>query len=153
MNKQPEAVIFIGIQATGKSTFYQKYFFRSHMRINLDMLKTRHREKTFFQTCLNANQSFVVDNTNPKRADRERYIIPAKDARFLIKGYFFQSRIIDALKRNSQRDIEEFIPEKGVRGSFSKLQMPSMSEGFDELYYVSIEASDSFKIVEWSDEI
>ncbi len=35
-----EAVIFTGIQASGKSTFYQEQFSRMHIRINLDMLRT-----------------------------------------------------------------------------------------------------------------
>jgi predicted kinase len=33
-----EAVIFIGLQAAGKSTFYLRRFFRTHVRINMDML-------------------------------------------------------------------------------------------------------------------
>lgn len=60
-----EAIIFIGIQGAGKSTFYRHHFFNTHIRINLDMLKTRHREQIFLQACLEAKQPFVVDNTNP----------------------------------------------------------------------------------------
>ena len=44
-----QLIIFIGIQASGKSTFYQQYFYHTHLRINLDMLKTRHREKLIFE--------------------------------------------------------------------------------------------------------
>ena len=33
-----EAVIFIGLQASGKSTFYRQRFFRTHVRTNMDML-------------------------------------------------------------------------------------------------------------------
>ena len=33
-----EAIIFTGIQATGKSTFYKQNFFNSHVRISLDLL-------------------------------------------------------------------------------------------------------------------
>ena len=40
-----ELIIFIGLQAAGKSTFYKKNFSDIHIRINLDMLRTRHREK------------------------------------------------------------------------------------------------------------
>jgi hypothetical protein len=47
-----EAVIFIGLQAAGKSSFYLDRFFNTHIRINLDMLKTRHREQLIFQACL-----------------------------------------------------------------------------------------------------
>ena len=32
-----EAVIFIGIQASGKSTFFKERFFNTHVRINLEM--------------------------------------------------------------------------------------------------------------------
>ena len=40
-----QLILFTGVQASGKSTFYQQYFYHTHLRINLDMLKTRHREK------------------------------------------------------------------------------------------------------------
>jgi hypothetical protein len=60
-----EAVLFVGIQGAGKSTFYRERFFTTHLRINLDMLKTRHRELRFLHTCLESRQRFVVDNTNP----------------------------------------------------------------------------------------
>jgi predicted kinase len=39
-----EAVVFIGIQASGKTTFYQQRFFATHVRISLDLLRTRERE-------------------------------------------------------------------------------------------------------------
>jgi hypothetical protein len=39
-----EMVLFIGIQAAGKSSFYLERFFRTHVRVNLDMLKTHYRE-------------------------------------------------------------------------------------------------------------
>jgi predicted kinase len=67
-----QAIIFTGIQASGKSTFYRDQFFCSHLRINLDMLKTRHREKRIFETCLEVGQPFVVDNTNPTLEDRNK---------------------------------------------------------------------------------
>ena len=59
-----ECVIFTGIPATGKSTFYQARFFRTHVRINLDMLKTRTREAKLLAACLAMKQRFVVDHTN-----------------------------------------------------------------------------------------
>ena len=33
-----EAVIFVGVQASGKTTFYKEQLFRSHVRISLDLL-------------------------------------------------------------------------------------------------------------------
>ena len=74
-----EIIIFIGIQATGKSEFYKRRFYNTHIRINLDMLKTRNKEKILVEACLEAKQPFVVDNTNPTLADRKKYIDPAKN--------------------------------------------------------------------------
>lgn len=65
-----EAVVFVGIQTTGKSTFYHHQFGRTHMHINLDMLKTRHREQQFLSNCLETRQRFVVDNINPTPVER-----------------------------------------------------------------------------------
>nr|WP_229638612.1 ATP-binding protein [Waterburya agarophytonicola] len=83
-----EAVIFVGLQASGKSSFYREKFANSHIRLNLDMLKTRHREKLLFDACLQAKQSMVVDNTNPTKSDRAKYILPAKQHKFKITGYY-----------------------------------------------------------------
>jgi predicted kinase len=40
-----ELVLFVGLQASGKSTFFVERFLRSHVHLSLDVLKTRHREK------------------------------------------------------------------------------------------------------------
>lgn len=73
-----QAILFIGIQAAGKSTFYQQQFFATHIRLSLDMLKTRHREQLLLRACLEAKQPFVVDNTNTTLAKRGVYINAAK---------------------------------------------------------------------------
>lgn len=39
-----EGIIFIGIQASGKSSFYKEKFFNSHLRVSLDLLNTRNKE-------------------------------------------------------------------------------------------------------------
>lgn len=133
-----EAVIFIGIQAVGKSTFYKKHFFKTHLRLNLDMLRTRHREQVLLQACLDAKQRFVVDNTNPTREDRAKYIQLSTSANFKVVGYYFQSKVDDAQRRNAIRDEKERVPEKGILGTYASLQLPTVDEGFDELYYVAI---------------
>jgi predicted kinase len=145
-----ETILFTGIQATGKSTFYQQYFADTHIRINLDMLKTRHREKILLKACIEAKQRFVVDNTNPTVAVRNQYIEMAKAAEFKIIGYYFQSKLKKAIKQNSTRSGKACIPEKGIRAAYAKLQIPTFSEGFDVLYYVTINENNTFTIKEWS---
>jgi predicted kinase len=148
-----QAVIFIGVQASGKSTFYKDMFADTHIRINLDMLKTRHREEILVNACLQAHQSFVVDNTNPRVEDRQRYIIPAKVAGFQVIGYYFESKITSILERNRLRLGKQRIPEAGIRAVFNKLQIPTLGEGFDKLYYVKIGPQGTFVVEEWQDEV
>src|SRR5436309_15387453 len=101
-----EAVIFVGVQGSGKSTFYREHFFDTHVRINLDMLRTRHREQVLLAACLASKQPLVVDNTNPLPADRARYIGLAREAGFRGVAYFFETPLKDAIRRNNQRTGE-----------------------------------------------
>jgi len=147
-----EAVIFCGIQATGKTTFFKEKFFKTHIRISLDQLNTRNKEIKFIETCILTFHPFVIDNTNPSQKERAKYIAIAKANKFKVIGYFFQSRMADALMRNNQRSGKEKIPEIGIRGTFKHLSLPSFDEGFDELYYVIAE-NNTFIIKEWANEI
>ncbi len=146
-----EAVIFVGIQATGKSSFYREYFFDTHVRINLDMLKTRHREQLLVRACIEARQPFVVDNTNPTVEERVRYIEPARSAGFRVIGYYFHSTVGEALVRNARRKGKARVPEKGIFGTRKRLQVPSLEEGFDELRCACIDDAKGFVLKEWLD--
>ena len=149
-----EAVIFVGIQATGKSTFYRERFFRTHVRVNLDQLGTRHREDRLLATCLECEIPFVVDNTNPTAAERAKYITLARSAGFRVVGYYFESRLDPALLRNAQREPDERVPEAGLKGTAAKLERPRLiEEGFDALSYVRIEPGGGFQVDEWCDEV
>ncbi len=146
-----EAVIFAGIQASGKSSFYRARFFDTHLRINLDMLKTRHRERVLLRACIEARQPFVVDNTNPSIEERARYVQFARSGGFRVVGYYFRSQPKEALARNNQRTGKARIPEKGLLGTYKRLRVPGMEEGFDELYHVYIDEGGSFVVEEWSE--
>ena len=148
-----EAVIFIGVQASGKTTFFRERFFDSHVRLNLDMLRTRHRESILLAACLEAKQSFVVDNTNPAVEDRRRYIDPAKEHHFRVIGYYFQSSVEACKERNAARVESQVVPLPGLLGTHRRLEVPSYAEGFDELNYVRIAPDGGFEILEWSDEV
>jgi hypothetical protein len=56
-----DAVILVGVQAAGKSTFYRERFFATHVRIRLDLLRTRHRERSLMARCLGHGQRSVQD--------------------------------------------------------------------------------------------
>ncbi|SEW38855.1 AAA family ATPase [Chitinophaga arvensicola] len=147
-----QAIIFCGIQASGKTSFYKANFFDTHMRISMDQLHTRNKESRFLEVCFSIQQPFVVDNTNPSRADRESYIRLAKQHKFKVTGYYFQSALTTAIQRNSGRSGKANIPEAGIRGTHKRLELPAYDEGFDELYYVAIQ-DNTFIIKPWNNEI
>ena len=144
-----EAIIFMGIQASGKSSFYREYFLDTHIRINLDMLKTRHREQVLLQACLEAKQPFVIDNTNPTIRERSRYITVAKQNKFKIVGYYFHSSLEECKQRNEDREGKIKVPLIGLIATYKKIILPTFTEGFDELYTVAILADYSFTVKEW----
>ena len=148
-----EAVILIGIQASGKSTFFQQRFADTHVRINLDMLKTRRKEEKLVDACVAMRQRFVVDNTNPTAWDRARYIPKARAAGFRVIGYYFDSKVEDALRRNSERYGKKNIPSKAVVATHARLELPSLKEGFDELFHVKMKPRTGFTVEEWKDEV
>lgn len=146
-NMEKIAVIFMGVQASGKSTFYRMYF-SDYVHINLDTLKKRSRERTLLSRCIENGESFVVDNTNPTRLDRKRYFDALKDSDYEIHGYYFKSSIGECLERNAKRQGKARIPDVGVRATYAKFEFPSYDEGFDELYYVAL-GGDGYSVCEW----
>lgn len=147
-----EAVIFVGAQAAGKSSYFRERFFRTHVRVSLDLLKTRHREGRFLDLCLESGQRFVVDNTNPTREERARYILPAKAAGFAVVGYYFRSSGAECLDRNAKREGTERVPDVAVLSTAKRLERPAPAEGFDQLWYVRIEDG-RFVTEEWTDAV
>lgn len=141
-----EAVIFVGGQGSGKTTFYREKFFDTHVRINLDMLRTRHREKLLLEACIAAQQSFVVDNTNPTPADRARYLAPARAAGFRVIAYFFSTPMREALRRNNLRKAKQRVPPVAIAGTFKRIQRPKLDEGFDEIHTVELTPEDRFVV-------
>lgn len=111
-----------------------------------------YRERRFMELCLASDQRFVIDNTNPAWLDRSKYIEAAKARRFSIVGYYFQSKIEDCLRRNASRPESERVPEVAIFSAAKKFELPSLSEGFEQLFYVRLEDG-RFVVEERQDEV
>lgn len=85
------AIILIGLQASGKSTCYHRMWEDNYVHINLDTLHTRNKERLLLEECLREGRPFVVDNTNPTVAEREKYISAAREHGYEV-DVFFSSR-------------------------------------------------------------
>ena len=129
-----EAVIISGPQGAGTSTYCRLHYWDTHVRINYDMLRTRHRELLLLNACLAAKQPFVVDATNPLPENRARYILPSRAAGFRIIGLEFRVIADLALARNATREGKARVPDKAVWATLKKMQPLAYSEGFDEIW-------------------
>lgn len=148
LSGERRAVIMMGIQASGKSTFVERCLLpHGYVHISLDILRTRQREANLFSECLAEGRSFVVDNTNPTIADRQRYIGLAKEYGYQVIGVFMQSVIKDCIARNERR--ENKVPTLAIPATQNKLQLPSLEQGFDALYFAKI-TNDGFDISTWN---
>lgn len=141
-----EAVILVGIQASGKSTFYAQRFFDTHVRISRDLLKTRSRERLLLQACIEGKQPFVVDNTNVRAEERAPFIAAARAAGYRVVCYFFRTETRAAIARNKLRQGKAVVPIPGILGTYKKLEEPRMEEGFDEIYAVTLTPSNEFVV-------
>jgi predicted kinase len=143
-----EAVILVGIQGSGKSTFYEERFSSTHVRINLDELKTRAREQELVEECFREKRLFVVDNTNTKATDRARYIAPARAAGYRVVAYFLESSLKDALRRNTQRAGKAKVPVPALAAALKRLEPMRKEEGFDQIFRVKNLDNGKFEVEE-----
>ncbi|HSI85069.1 MAG TPA: AAA family ATPase [Candidatus Methylacidiphilales bacterium] len=149
MSSPLELILFMGLQASGKSTYYKREFYNTHVRINLDMLRTRHRESILFKACLEGKVRTVIDNTNLTKASRSAYILSAKAAKFVVRGYYFESKLEDCMVSNQKRTGAQRIPDLAVISSSRRMELPSYEEGFDELYFVRKAGEGEFITEKW----
>ena len=141
-----EAVVLCGVQGSGKTSLYLARFLETHVRVSLDVLRTRHREEALVRLCLETGQRFVVDNTNPTPADRRRYVEPARAAGFRTIAYLVEVDVEEALARNAERTGRRRVHAGGLVTTDRRLQRPTPEEGFDELWHATAAPGGGWRI-------
>ncbi len=148
-----ELVVFVGLQGSGKSTFYRQRFASSHVHVSKDNFPSARsrdrRQMALLREALELGHSVVVDNTNPTAEERARLISLGRATGSRIVGYYFESRIGDALERNRSREGKARVPDVAIFATAKKLERPSYAEGFDELFQVCLDPSGGFTLAAW----
>lgn len=135
-----EVVIFTGLQASGKTTFYRDRFAATHAHISKDLFPNNknknRRQEQLIKATLDSRQSVVVDNTNPTPWERMPLIELGNIYDCEIIGYYFVSQLSCCLERNYARAGKARVPDVALYATAKKLIIPSYSEGFHRLFCV-----------------
>jgi predicted kinase len=150
-----DLVILIGLQGSGKSSFCRASFVGTHDWVSKDCFPNNRnptrRQRQLLEDALGAGQSVVVDNTNATREDREALIVLGRSFGVRILGYFFESRLADCLERNRQRAGKERVPDVALYATRKRLELPSLAEGFDQLFFVRLLGDSRFEVLDWDE--
>ncbi len=135
-----ELVLFVGLQASGKSTFYHKNFAETHVHISKDLFRNnkrpQRRQMRLLEEALQENRDVVVDNTNPTYADREPLYQMGRQYNAKITVYFFHTTVQESKERNNRREGKARVPDVAIHDTIKRLQPPIHREDFDTLYEV-----------------
>jgi predicted kinase len=136
-----ELIIFSGLPAAGKSTYYRERFAATHVHVSKDLMpKTRRSEshqRLEIEAALKAGKSVVVDNTNPSPDVRAPLIAIGRRHGARIIAYYFDAEVKTALARNRFREGTERVPDVAIFATRKKLVPPVIEEGFDEVVVVN----------------
>ncbi|MEO7021921.1 MAG: ATP-binding protein [Ktedonobacteraceae bacterium] len=148
-----EGIIFCGLQASGKSTFYREHFATTHLLISKDLLhanrRPEQRQAELIQMALQAQHSIVIDNTNPTPLVRAPLIEQARAYHASIIGYYFTATVQQAMARNQQRNGKARVPAVAIYSTATRMIPPTYAEGFDRLYYVRIAENSTLMAPAW----
>jgi predicted kinase len=142
-----QLIIFIGVQASGKSTYYQRHFAATHVHVSKDLMKNARnrdvRQTQMIEEALAAGKSVVVDNTNPTPVVRAPVIALGRKYSARLIAYVFDVPVKVAVARNRAREGKARVPDVAIYVTAKKLVPPKFEEGFDEIHVVAAELTDA----------
>lgn len=133
----PELIIFVGVQAAGKSTWYATHLASTHVHVSKDLMKNVRdrdaRQQRLIEEALSAGRSVAVDNTNPTPAVRAPLIALGRKHNARVIACYFQTIVKDAVARNRLREGKARVPDVALYVTAKRIVPPTIEEGFDEV--------------------
>ena len=129
-----ELVIFVGLQASGKTSFYRSFLKPTHTLVSKDSLRSKRergkRQQALIRAAMSARQNVVVDKTNPPAEDRRPLIDHGNEYQYRLIAVYFDASIEECMARNALRVGRDKVPEVGLRVTSRLLVRPAFSEGY-----------------------
>ncbi len=143
-------VIFVGLPASGKSTFFQTHFAGTHRHVSKDLMPNvqnrDQRQRELIAQALTQRQPVVVDNVNASVAERAHLVALGRAHGVRIIGYHFDSGVRECLERNASRGGRQRVPDVAIYVAAKRLEVPTYAEGFDNLYRVRLVGQSDYEI-------
>ena len=148
-----ELVVFVGLQGSGKSGFFSSRFAGTHVHVSKDLFprSARHkpeRQLRQVEQALATGRSVVVDNTNPRRADRAALVELGRRYGARVVAVHFLASVGEALGRIGIADLASVgqgkarVPDVAICTTARRLEPPAPEEGFDEVIRVRLGEED-----------
>ncbi|MFI9251062.1 AAA family ATPase [Streptomyces sp. NPDC053069] len=146
-----DVAVLVGLQASGKSTFYTQCLSDRYALVSKDLFPRGARNKQLRQLRLlaehlAAERAVAVDNTNPSPQEWAPLVEAAHTHGATVTAYWFPPDVAGSLRRNAGRGGRERVPDVGVLATLKRLRKPSQADGFDEVREVRFDGRGGFEV-------
>ncbi|XP_059474148.1 uncharacterized protein F21D5.5 [Neocloeon triangulifer] len=135
-SSEQELVILVGGPGSGKSSFARRHLTR-YTYVNMDQLKSAQRCVQEVRKALEQKSSVVVDNTNPDKKSRARFMAIAKQVGVKCRCFKMLTSKEHSRHNNRFRELIDSshatISEMIIRQFEKNYQEPEIQEGFHEI--------------------
>ncbi|HEX6161658.1 MAG TPA: ATP-binding protein [Thermoanaerobaculia bacterium] len=136
-----ELVLLVGLQASGKSTYYRDRLAETHVLVSKDLMPNNRnrdvRQLALIEAALAEGKSVAVDNTNPTPAVRAPLIALGKRYNARVIACYFETNVKDSVVRNRRREGRARVPDVAIFSTAKKLVPPAFAEGFDQVHVIA----------------
>jgi predicted kinase len=151
-----EVAILIGLQASGKTTFYRQRLADTHEHVSKDTFRNarrpQRRQLRLIDAALSAGRDVAVDNTNPAPDEWQPLIDAARAHDADVVGYWFPADLAGSMARNAARGPETRVPDVGLYATIKRLRQPRREDGFDRILVVRFDGRGGFDVRPITDE-
>ncbi|UGY93939.1 ATP-binding protein [Streptomyces gobiensis] len=150
-NRGLDVAVLVGLQASGKTTFYEQCLSGHYTLVSKDLFprsarNKQQRQMRLVEEALTAGRSVAVDNTNPSPEEWDPLValIHAHDA--TVTAYWFPPDVTGSLQRNAPREGRDQVPDVAIFATLNRLREPSFSDGFDTVLEVRFDGQGGFEV-------
>jgi predicted kinase len=141
----------VGLQASGKSTFYEQRLLGRYELISKDLFPraARHkqaRQMRLAEEALASGKSVAIDNTNPSPEEWTPLVAAAHAHGATVTAYWFAPDPEGSLRRNAARRGRDRVPDIGIHATAKRLRRPSRADGFDAVLEVRFDGRGGFRV-------